>query len=146
MKTYGFMAVLGLGLVAAGCGSESAAAGSGSAAAPAEATGAAQAPAVPTGNVVEVKMVTDGQANYFEPAELTVRPGDVVRFTLTSGLHNVSFPADKNAGAAGLPQASPFLQQPGQSHDVQIDLAPGTYHFQCDPHVMMGMVGKLTVQ
>lgn len=100
----------------------------------------------PTGEVIEVKMVTDGAGNYFEPAEITAKPGDVVRFVLVSGVHNVSFPAGQNAGAAGLPEASPYLQLPGQTFDLVVGLAPGTYAFQCDPHAALGMVGTLTVQ
>lgn len=103
--------------------------------------------AVPaTGRVVEVKMITDDKGNYFEPAEIDAVAGDVIRFTLVSGVHNVSFPADQNAGAGGLPPASEYLQLPGQTYDLSVDLAPGSYNFQCDPHAALGMVGKLNVR
>jgi len=99
-----------------------------------------------TGRVIEVKMITDDRGNYFEPAEVDAAAGDVVRFTLVSGVHNVSFPADQNAGASGLPAASEYLQLPGQTYDLTVDLAPGSYNFQCDPHAALGMIGKLNVK
>jgi plastocyanin len=131
----GMVGVALLALVAAGCG--------GGAAEAAEGRGGA--PAVPaTGTVVEVKMMSIG-GEKFGPEELTVRRGDVVRFVLESGVHNVSFPADVNAAGVKLPEASPYLQVPGQYHDVFIDFPAGEYTFHCDPHVFLGMVGQLTV-
>ena len=132
---------LGLGLALSACSDEAPTAGSSTS----EPTSATSAAPVPTGNVIEVKMVTDGASNYFEPAEITAGPGDVVRFVLVSGVHNVSFPAQLNSGAAKLPTASTFLAQPGQTFDVPVDLAPGSYTFHCDPHAALGMVGTLTV-
>lgn len=139
-------AFLGLGFAVAlgACGSQEAAAAGGEQTAAAATEGAAAAEA--TGTVIEVKMVTDDKGNYFEPANITARPGDVLRFTLVSGVHNVSFPAATNAGASALPEMSPYLQLPGQTHDVAVSLAAGEYAFQCDPHAALGMVGTLTVQ
>ena len=146
MKTRKMTTVLGLGilsLVLSGCGGQEAAAREGAAVA----NDAATAQAAPgSGKIIEVRMVTNGATNAFEPAAVTASPGDVVRFVLESGVHNVSFAGDQNASAAGLPAASPFLSAPGQTHDVQVTFAPGQYKFQCDPHIMMGMVGTLTVQ
>ena len=53
---------------------------------------------------------------------------------------------DNRRSAQGLPATSPFLQLPGQTHDVPVELAPGEYAFQCDPHAALGMVGTLTVK
>jgi plastocyanin len=99
-----------------------------------------------TGNVVEIKAITDEKGNRFEPSEVEVRPGDVLRVVLVSGVHNISFPAESNPGAAGLPAPSDMLQLPGQTLDVPIAFAPGEYVFQCDPHAALGMVGKLEVE
>jgi plastocyanin len=102
-------------------------------------------PAVePTGTVVEVKMNSVG-GETFGPDELTVQRGDVVRFVLESGVHNVSFPADQNLTGVRLPAASPYLQIPGQTWDLLVDLPAGEYTYHCDPHAVLGMVGKLTV-
>lgn len=106
----------------------------------------AAAPSVqPTGTVIEIDMVTDGEGNYFEPSEIEAKRGDVLRFKLVSGVHNVSFPTDGTPGAEGLPAPSEYLQLPGQTLDIAVDMAAGEYAFQCDPHAALGMVGTLTV-
>jgi plastocyanin len=108
---------------------------------------AVEAPAAaPTGTVIEIKAITDDAGNRFEPSEVEAKPGDVLRIVLVSGVHNISFPAEKNPGAAGLPSPSDVLQLPGQTHDVPITFGPGEYHFQCDPHAALGMIGKLEVE
>jgi plastocyanin len=110
-----------------------------------EAATSGSAPTVePTGRTVEVAMKSIG-GEVFGPDEVTVQRGDVVRFVLESGVHNVSFPADQNLTGVKLPEASPYLQVPGQYHDILIDLPAGEYTFHCDPHAALGMVGKLTV-
>ncbi|HEY0154280.1 MAG TPA: plastocyanin/azurin family copper-binding protein [Longimicrobium sp.] len=98
------------------------------------------------GNVVEIRMVSDESGNRFEPDSVAARRGDVLRFTLVSGIHNASFPADRNPGKTGLPAPTELLQSAGQTKDVPLNLAPGEYTYQCDPHVAMGMVGKVVVK
>ena len=142
MKTR-FLGILALGLALplAACGGESASANPAGERAQAAATGSPAA----TGRVIEVKMVTEGADNYFEPAQIDAKQGDVLRFTLVSGVHNVSFAGDQNASAAGLPGPSAYLQLPGQTLDVPVSFAAGEYKFQCDPHAVLGMVGTLKV-
>lgn len=100
------------------------------------------------GKVITVKMITDGNGNRFEPADIEVEPGDVIRYTLEMGVHNVHFLADSNAGKSGFPTTpSEMLQLPGQTYDVKITgWAPGTYYYQCDPHAALGMVGHVKVE
>jgi plastocyanin len=110
----------------------------------------ATAPAAAQGNVVEVHMVTspDGASGHFEPANVTVKKGDTVRF-ITDGktVHNASFPPAENVGKSNLPPSpGPFLTTPNQNYDVVVTMDPGTYNYQCDPHAAMGMKGVLTVQ
>lgn len=134
-------AVLALSLAAAACGERPAGD-------PASNTGAPAAPAATPaapGSVVEIKMVTDDKGNYFDPAKVEVKPGDVLRLTLVSGVHNFHLPADQNPGAQGLPPATELLQLPGQTLDVPVTMKPGTYRFQCDPHAALGMTGELEV-
>ena len=145
MRTSPIAALVLTAAFAAACGGADAGstAATGSALAP-TAEAASSVPA--TGNVLEVEMMSNpGQGEVFGPAELTVRRGDVVRFKLVSGVHNASFPAAKNPAGVKLPAATPYLQAPGQTHDVAIDLPAGEYHYQCDPHVALGMVGTLIV-
>jgi plastocyanin len=100
----------------------------------------------PGGKTIEVTMVSDGEGNYFQPKEVHANRGDVVRFKLKVGVHNVHFVADSNAGKSGFPTSpSEFLQLPGQTYDVAANMEPGTYYFQCDPHAMLGMMGRLIV-
>jgi plastocyanin len=101
----------------------------------------------PGGKVIVVELYTDGVGNYFKPAEVHVKPGDVVRYTLKVGVHNVHFLADSNANKSAIPQvASDFLQLPGQTWDLLVRMPKGTYYFQCDPHAALGMKGHVIVE
>ncbi|MGH7624248.1 MAG: plastocyanin/azurin family copper-binding protein [Gemmatimonadaceae bacterium] len=120
--------------------------------APGAATGAAAgaAPAVtgpaPGRKVVVVELHTDEAGNYFKPSKLEVEQGDVIRFTLVTGVHNVHFLPDSNPGRTGLPPASDLLQLPGQRLDIPVTMPKGHYYFQCDPHAALGMRGHLEVE
>ena len=99
------------------------------------------------GKVITVQMETDDAGNNkFDPADFEAKKGDVIRYTLKGGVHNVHFLADSNAGKTGLPAASQMLQLPGQTVDVKVDWAPGAYYYQCDPHALLGMKGHVRVQ
>ncbi len=101
----------------------------------------------PGGKIVTVELYTDANGNYFKPAEIHVKRGDVVRYTLKVGVHNIHFVPDSNPGRSGFPQApSDFLQLPGQTYDLAVKMPVGTYYFQCDPHAALGMKGHLIVQ
>jgi len=118
---------------------------SGPAAAAAATTGA-QTPDA-GGKVVTVELYSNADGNYFKPSEVHVKRGDVVRYTLKVGVHNVHFLPDSNAGKTGYPPAaSDLLQLPGQTYDVLVHMAPGTYYFQCDPHAALGMKGHVIVE
>ena len=97
------------------------------------------------GNVVEVLMVS-GRGELFDPGHVTVKRGDILRFKLEMGVHNASWPAAENPAGVKLPDATPYLQVPGQTYDVLIDMPPGEYTYHCDPHAVLGMIGKLTVE
>jgi plastocyanin len=132
-KWAGLLALVG---VVAGCSGDS----------PGDpAAAAGKAGAVPlTGTVIEVEMHGIGE-QYFLPADLEARRGDVIRFKLVSGVHNASFPADRNPAGVKLPESTPYLQAPGQTFDMTVDLPPGDYYYHCDPHAALGMVGSLKV-
>ena len=136
--------------IVAGCGggekgATSDTTSSASAAPAASATSSAPA-ATPTGKVIVVKLITDDAGNRFEPNKLEAHRGDVIRYTLTAGVHNVHFLPDSNAGKTGLPPASDMLQLPGQTLDIPVNFAKGHYYFQCDPHAALGMIGHLEVE
>lgn len=135
-------AAICLALAAAACGKET----------KSDARGASEAdehkPAAEhaAGRVIVVEAYTDANGNYFKPAEVVAKKGDIVRFTLKMGVHNVDFLPDSNPGKTGLPKASDMLQLPDQTYDFTVNLEKGRYYFQCDPHAPLGMKGHLTVE
>jgi plastocyanin len=121
---------------------------------PAGGTGAAI-----TGTTHEVRMLLDGQTYKFDPANLTIKQGDGIKFIMVSGgPHNVAFdpakvPDDVEAVLAAnmpnqqMPLSGPYLTQPNESYTMSFaGVKPGTYDYVCTPHIMMGMTGKITVQ
>lgn len=142
--------VLGLVAALAACGggdsSEQTAEVSSTPATPAAEAPAAAAPT--TGTVIEVHMRTTsgGATGVYEPAEITAKPGDVIRFINDGGAaHNASFPPAENPSGVTLPPPGPLLVQAGATYDVPVTFPAGEYTFVCDPHAAMGMKGKLTV-
>lgn len=134
-------------------------------AAPVAATPAAAAPAgtatmAPiTGTTHEVKMIGDAQGYRFDPANITVKAGDGIKFTVVNGgPHNVAFdPATVPAAASAqldanisekMGQLSSALKtNAGESVTVSFaNIAPGTYPYHCTPHLALGMKGVITVQ
>ncbi|HEU4700449.1 MAG TPA: plastocyanin/azurin family copper-binding protein [Gemmatimonadales bacterium] len=138
------LALAALTLAACSKPSDAPAADAAATGAPSDAA-AATGPAA-TGRVIEIKAITDEKGSRFEPAKLEAHPGDVLRVSLVSGVHNLHFAPELNPGVAGLPEASEMLQLPGQTVDVPVTMPPGTYRFQCDPHAALGMVGELEVE
>ena len=100
----------------------------------------------PTGKSIVVELYSDEKGNYFKPNKFEVHRGDKIVFTLASGVHNVHFLPDSNAGKGWLPPASDMLQLPGQTYEFLVALAPGKYYFQCDPHALLGMIGHVEVE
>ena len=102
--------------------------------------------AAATGDTIVIEAWTDGTGNYFKPNDIEAHPGDVLRYVLKAGVHNVHFLPDSNTIKTGLPAASDLLQLPGQTYDLVVSMQPGDYYFQCDPHAALGMKGKLEVE
>jgi plastocyanin len=97
--------------------------------------------------VITIEMSTDEQGNNkFSPANFEAHRGDVLRFTLVTGVHNVHFLADSNPPGVTLPPASALLQLPGQTVDIKVTWPEGKYYFQCDPHALLGMIGRVEVE
>ena len=101
----------------------------------------------PGGKIITVQMLTDDQGNNrFDPAEIEAHRGDVIRFALKTGVHNMHLLADSNSVKEGLPPASQMLQLPGQTVDLKVTMPEGKYYLQCDPHAALGMKAKLEVE
>ena len=117
-------------------------------AAPVAPVAAAGGPVEPAqgGKVIVVELMSNEKGNLFDPNELEAHKGDVIRYTVKVGVHNVHFLPDSNTVKTGLPPASDLLQLPGQTYDVLVNFPPGKYYFQCDPHIALGMKGHLKVE
>jgi plastocyanin len=151
----------GLAIVLAACGGEKKAEDQSTTTATPEqpAAAPAAAPAAGSGATHDVSMVLDGSKYKFDPAELTIKVGDVVNFhNQSGGPHNVSFWADSiRKGAADVlkgsmpdqmaPLEGPLLTEADAVYKVSFAGAPaGDYKFYCLPHLALGMHGKITVQ
>lgn len=101
------------------------------------------------GKLVVVKMVDQGGGTYrFDPATVTVQPGDTVRWLEASGApHNVQFDKWPSGAKLGSSQAGPLLTSKGATYQLVIDgrFPAGTYAYECLPHGMLGMKATLTV-
>ncbi len=105
------------------------------------------AAATPTGKVITIEMISDDKGSVFKPNDIAAHRGDVLKFVLVAGVHNVNFLADSNPGARGLPAPSALAQLPGQAIEIPVNFLAGTrYYFQCDPHALLGMIGHVTVE
>jgi plastocyanin len=152
--------VAGLAIVLAACGGEKKAEDQTTTATPEQPAAApAAAPEAAGGANHDVNMTLEGSTYKFDPAELTIKTGDVVTFhNKSGGPHNVSFWADSiPAGAADKLKASmpdqmaplegPLLTEQDGTYKVGFGGAPaGVYKFYCLPHLALGMHGKITVQ
>lgn len=118
-------------------------------------------PAAPpaAGATTRVQMKQQGQRYLFEPANFTVKQGDVAEFVNVSGFpHNVEFEAGKvPVGAADVlnrnmtnrlgPLQGPMMTTANQTYRVSFAGAPaGTYDYFCLPHKALNMKGVVTVQ
>ncbi|MBE9178113.1 plastocyanin [Oculatella sp. LEGE 06141] len=100
-----------------------------------------------------VKMGADNGMLAFDPANVTVQPGDTVKWVNNKlPPHNVMFD-DKNIPTKSKDLATKISHQqlmfsPGESFEVTFtsDMPAGDYSYYCAPHRGAGMVGKVTVQ
>jgi plastocyanin len=167
MQFKGF-ALVASAFVFAACGGskDSVPAQSGAEATPAPAAAAEAAPMVAgaiapiTGTTHEIKMIGDDKGYRFEPANLTVKAGDGIKYVFVSGgPHNVSFDGttlsaavkqqlDANFGTAKMMElSSNMFMNVGEGITISFGNIPaGEYHYNCTPHLAMGMKGIITVQ
>ena len=157
------VAVSAVALMACGGGDKTNVADTGaSTATPDASAGAPTAGAVAalpiTGTTHEVQMLGDEKGYRYEPAELTIKQGDGIKFIMVSGApHNVAFDATiPEAGKAQLnanipdkmgDMSSKMVMQPNEEILISFaGVAPGKYDFNCTPHLAMNMRGSVTVQ
>src|SRR5687767_2657845 len=111
-----------------------------------------------TGTTHVVNMVGDATGYRFEPANITVKAGDGIKFVnVSGGPHNVAFdaatiPADvKDQLFANMPGSmdgsSPMFVTPNEEWTLSLgNIKAGKYPFHCTPHLAMNMKGEITVQ
>jgi plastocyanin len=123
-------------------------------------TGGTATMAAITGTTHEVKMIGDAKGYRFEPANITVKQGDGIKFiNVVGGPHNVAFdpatiPADvrpqldANMGTDKMGELSSNLKMnPNETVTVSFaNIKAGQYPYHCVPHLAMGMKGVITVQ
>jgi plastocyanin len=171
MRFLGFAVLTSAVIALSACGGDKTAATDSAAGASAAAAAAATTPAAPaatgaagamapiTGTTHEVRMVGDASGYKFEPAEITIKQGDGIRWTMVSGgPHNVAFdatkltPEAKAALLANMPEQMAELMgknllNANETYTISFANVPaGTYEYNCTPHLAMGMIGKITIQ
>ena len=88
-----------------------------------------------------VKMLNSGEGGQmiFEPAVIKVSKGDTIHFKATDVSHN-------SAAIAGMVPAGSDAWAGQINRDISVVLdTEGVYVYQCDPHVMMAMIGVIQV-
>ena len=89
-----------------------------------------------------VKMLNAGKEGMmvFEPAVLSIKKGDTVKFVATDVAHNSS------SVEGMIPEgAQPWVGPMNQ--DIEVTLTEeGVYVYQCTPHNMMAMIGVIKVE
>ena len=123
------------------------------------AAGGAVTAAPITGTTHEVKMIGDATGYKFEPANITIKAGDGIKFTVVNGgPHNVAFdpatiPTDVSAQldaniSEKMGQLSSALKtNAGESVTISFaGIKAGKYPYHCTPHLALGMKGEITVQ
>lgn len=100
--------------------------------------------------VVVVEMIDKSPTEFaFEPARITVQPGDTVRFVQKGAMpHNVEFKGAPGGAELDGVRMGPFLTRPDETWDLVVDdrFLPGEYPFVCTPHQFLGMTGLLRVE
>jgi len=113
-----------------------------------------------TGTTHEVRMIGDAKGYRFEPANITLKQGDGIKWIMVSGgPHNVAFDAatipadvkpqlDANMGTDKMGELSSNMKMnPNETITVSFaNIKAGKYPYNCTPHLAMNMKGVVTVQ
>lgn len=96
---------------------------------------------IPTASISQTTHNVAVTNNKFEPASLSIKVGDTVKWTCTQGSHNVNgttatFPSNPESFGNSVGSGWVF------SHTF---MTAGEYQYQCDPHVALGMTGGIAV-
>ncbi len=93
---------------------------------------------------VEIKMGADSGMLAFQPAEVTIKAGDTVKWVNNKlAPHNVVF--DSSAPNAEQLSHKGLAFAAGESFDITFS-EPGEYKYYCEPHRGAGMNGTVIVK
>mgnify|MGYP006280286635 FL=1 len=91
---------------------------------------------------IEVKMLNKNDAGdlmVYEPASVSIEPGDTVRFVATAKGHNAQSVKDM------IPDGAESFRG-GINQEIEVTFeTEGTYVYKCLPHLYSGMVGVVKV-
>ena len=101
--------------------------------------------ATPAADATVHEVISTDQSMDFQPEDITIAAGDVVRFVM-SATHNAIQVSEETYNEQGsAPVVGGFEVQFGQTREVTFT-TPGVYHYVCQPHTMLEMLGTVTVQ
>jgi plastocyanin len=87
-----------------------------------------------------------GQSGFsFLPADLTIEVGDTVEWVWGGGIHTVTHGTDD----LNPPQEDKLFDEPLTTDNPIVSYTftePGEYPYYCRPHLIVGMVGTVTVE
>lgn len=97
-------------------------------------------------DTVTVYVLGTQEDSRFEPAAITVRPGDVVRFSVQEGMHTVTAYHPDNRRELGIPEGAESFDsgilQRGDNWFLTIT-HEGEYNYFCLPHEQLGHTGTI---
>ena len=103
----------------------------------------------PPSDAATVAMTTTDAGEHFEPHVTWVNPGGTVTFVNESGSHTATAYHPDHDKPLLMPEgAEPFdsgLLTEGGAEFAHTFETPGVYHFYCEPHEAMGMLGSVIV-
>ncbi|MBD2104342.1 plastocyanin [Leptolyngbya sp. FACHB-261] len=106
-------------------------------------------PGAAKADTVEVLMGSKKGSLVFEPATVTIKAGDTIKWVNNIAYpHNVVFdkvPGNDKTLASELSHKG-LLNAPKQTYEKTFDVPAGEYTYYCTPHRGAGMVGKIVVE
>jgi plastocyanin len=81
----------------------------------------------------------------FMPEDMTIAVGDIVRFEMTSDHNAVEVSMEDYDARNPVPLAGGFDVTFGETAEITFEEA-GVYYYVCQPHVLLDMIGTITVE
>ena len=99
-----------------------------------------------SGDVTEPTVhVVGSPGMYFDPTDLTIAAGDIVRFEMTATHNAVEVSKETYDAREETPLEGGFQVGFAETKEVTFS-EPGMHYYVCQPHVQMDMIGTITVE